>query len=116
MAINFEAANMAGYNNPKIEVFKAIGGENNTLSGAPSKSAILDCINRGSVPFIVLTLSGNMTYILPLSTAHTDGEKHSLLFSCLGTASNNQPFFIGVSYNKTNDYPVYAMIPIPISA
>ena len=23
MAINFEAANMAGYNNPKIEVFKA---------------------------------------------------------------------------------------------
>ena len=24
MAINFEAANMAGYNNPKIEVFKAI--------------------------------------------------------------------------------------------
>ena len=38
MAINFEAANMAGYNNPKIEVFKAtIDIENIKIIEAPSK-------------------------------------------------------------------------------
>ena len=116
MSINFEAANMAGYNNPKIEVFEAVAGENNTLSGAPSKSAILDCINRGSVPFIVLTLSGNITNILPITTASVTGNQYSFLFASIGIGVNNQPFFIGVIYKETNDYPVYAMFPIPISA
>ena len=56
MAINFEAANMAGYNNPKIEVFKAAANvETNTLISAPSKSEILRCLTRGSIPAILLT-------------------------------------------------------------
>ena len=42
MAINFEAANMAGYNNPKIEVFKAAADpETNTITSAPSKPKLL---------------------------------------------------------------------------
>ena len=56
MAINFEAANMAGYNNPKIEVFKAAANvETDTLISAPSKSEILRCLTRGSIPAILLT-------------------------------------------------------------
>ena len=56
MAINFEAANMAGYNNPKIEVFKAAANvETDALISAPSKSEIIRCLTRGSIPAILLT-------------------------------------------------------------
>ena len=59
MAINFEAANMAGYNNPQIEVFEAVldpSGE--TLTTAPRKPEIIRCLNRGSIPVIVMVPSG----------------------------------------------------------
>ena len=115
MAINFEAANMAGYNNPKIEVFSAIAGENNTLTGAPSKSALLDCINRGSLPFFVLTLSSNQTCILPLASAISDGNTYSLLFSCIAAFATNQPVFIGVIYTFTDNFPTYAVVPVPLA-
>ena len=56
MAINFEAANMAGYNNPKIEVFKAAADtDTDTLISAPSKTNIIRCLTRGSIPAILLT-------------------------------------------------------------
>lgn len=56
MAINFEAANMAGYNNPKIEVFKAATAPNtDTLISAPRKTEIIKCLTRGSIPAILLT-------------------------------------------------------------
>ena len=58
MAINFEAANMAGYNNPKIEVFKAaLAEDGKTLSQYPDKVTIMAAINRGSIPFILLNNS-----------------------------------------------------------
>ena len=68
MAINFEAANMAGYNNPKIEVFEARLGETG-VEHFPKKSVILDCINRGSVPFILVTFGSSRqpAYLLPFS-------------------------------------------------
>ena len=51
MAINFEAANMAGYNNPKIEVYKAALAEDaKTLAQYPDKVTIMAAINRGSIP------------------------------------------------------------------
>ena len=73
MAINFEAANMAGYNNPKIEVFEVTMGESG-VEQFPRKSVILDCINRGSVPFILITngSSYDPAYLLPLSFIDTD--------------------------------------------
>ena len=58
MAINFEAANMAGYNNPKIEVFKAaLATDGATLAQYPAHSAIIAAVNRGSIPFILLNNS-----------------------------------------------------------
>ena len=58
MAINFEAANMAGYNNPKIEVFKAaLAEDGQTLAQYPANSAIMAAVNRGAIPFILLNNS-----------------------------------------------------------
>ena len=73
MAINFAAANMAGYNNPQIEVFEVIMGETG-VEQFPRKSVILDCINRGSVPFILITYGSSYdpAYLLPLSFIDTD--------------------------------------------
>ena len=69
MAINFEAANMAGYNNPPIEVFKAIV-DINTMKAidAPSKTEIIRCLHRGSIPAIMQTA--------------TDGSEGNLLWIC----------------------------------
>ena len=67
MAINFEAANMAGYNNPKIEVFKAaLAEDGKTLAQYPAKVTIMAAINRGSIPFILLNDSAGGQYLLTL--------------------------------------------------
>ena len=59
MAIHFEAANMAGYNNPRIEVFKAaLAEDGNTLAQYPAKSAIIAALNRGSIPIILTQTAG----------------------------------------------------------
>ena len=78
MAINFEAANMAGYNNPQIEVFKAvIDLGTNAISSAPSKTEIIRCLNRGSIPAIMSTSpdgsEGNLLWVLTWVTA-PDGD------------------------------------------
>lgn len=77
MAINFEAANMAGYNNPKIEVFKAVlNPETSALVSYPKKSVIVGCINRGSVPFLIMTTpEGGLAQLLTLyNCAAAEGE------------------------------------------
>ena len=76
MAINFEAANMAGYNNPKIEVFKAALAEDGaTLAQYPDKAAIIAAINRGSLPFILLkiTTAGSVCVLPFHSWMSTEG-------------------------------------------
>ena len=79
MDINFAAANMAGYNNPQIEVFEAVLGESG-IEQFPRKSVISDCINRGSVPFILVTFGSSYqpAYLLPLS--FIDLEKNAFYF------------------------------------
>ena len=74
MAINFEAANMAGYNNPKIEVFKARSGDTTTLDYAPSKTDLLNCTHRGVIPFIMLNVVDNYYILLPCSAVLNDPE------------------------------------------
>ena len=85
MAINFEAANMAGYNNPKIEVFEAHANENLGIDNAPIKSEILHCLNRGCIPMIILSANAAA---LPATTlmflfAGAQGESDPVLsFQC----------------------------------
>ena len=97
MAINFEAANMAGYNNPKIGVFKAVVNPNDdTLISAPSKTHILNSLNRGAIPIMLLTYtdpSGSTdVFILRLHyMATVVGEGDTIQFDDATTAITYSP-------------------------
>ena len=82
MAINFEAANMAGYNNPQIEVFKmVINPDNDTTISAPSKTEIKSSINRGSIPLMLLTYpDGSIMYVLWISVVMPSAEGDTIQF------------------------------------
>ena len=70
MAINFEAANMVGYNNPKIEVFAITLGSDSNIATAPSKSELINCTQRGSIPFLYMEDHDQLTsWLLPLTSA-----------------------------------------------
>ena len=83
MDINFEAANMAGYNNPKIEVFKAtVDLETNKIIDAPHKAEIIRCLRRGSIPAIMQTTpDGSESNLLWLYTWATAAEGDSIYFA-----------------------------------
>lgn len=83
MAINVEAANMAGYNYPKIEVFKVTTDPTtNNVTDAPSKTEIIRCFNRGSIPAIMQTKSdGTEGNLLWFTTRLTDNEGDSIYFA-----------------------------------
>ena len=105
MAINFEAANMAGYNNPKIEVFKAVLNSVDKLVQYPSKTDILNCINRGALPFILLFMTNGDAFIpLPLTTIQENGGSATILF-CSTSKINGE---YAVLYEETSDTPVYS--------
>ena len=105
MAINFEAANMAGYNNPKIEVFKAVLNNIDELVQYPSKTDILNCINRGALPFILLFMTNGDAFIpLPLFIILEDGGSANILFR---STSKTQGEY-SVLYPQTSDTPVYS--------
>ena len=99
MAINFEAANMAGYNNPKIEVFKAtVDLTTNEISAAPSKPEIIRCLRRGSIPAILQTTpDGSRGNLLWLYTWTTDDAGDSITFSNLG---------LMIAYAPDSDSPI----------
>ena len=99
MAINFEAANMAGYNNPKIEVFKAtIDTMTNIISDAPRKTEIIRCLQRGSIPALMLTaLDGAENHLLWLYSWATAAEGDLIYFSNLAYI---------IAYNPDSDSPV----------
>ena len=101
MAINFEAANMAGYNNPKIEVFTAHANENLEIDSAPIKSDILQCLNRGCIPFIQLSynVEGMSQYYLFTFVAARDTAVNS-----------NLSFTATASYGETGDPQTVALV------
>ena len=82
MATNFEAANMAGYNNPKIEVFSAVTNpDDNTIISAPSKTEIIRCLRRGSIPAILQTIpDGSESNLYWIMTWATSAEGDSIIF------------------------------------
>ena len=86
MAINFEAANMAGYNNPPIEVFKAIADlSTNAISDAPSKTELIRCLHRGSIPAIMrISPDGSEGNLLWISTWGTVEGGDFIQFGSIG--------------------------------
>ena len=105
MAINFEAANMAGYNNPKIEVFKAAVSDDQKVT-APNKSILINCINRGSIPIIMLG-TNSAGYILHLNSWEDSIEGTALDFSTLSGASALPE--IALQYYANSDTPKMVM-------
>ena len=83
MAINFEAANMAGYNNPKIEVFEAVANPANyTVISAPSKTEIKKSLNRGTIPLMLLTdPNGTAVYVLWIHLVKSEEGGETINFS-----------------------------------
>ena len=99
MAINFEAANMAGYNNPKIEVFEAIVNfETNAITEAPSKTEVIRCLHRGSIPAIMCTTpDGSGGNLLWVYTWTTSNEGDTIMFG--------SPALI-IGYDLSSDSPI----------
>ena len=83
MAINFEAANMAGYNNPKIEVFTAVmDPETNAITSAPRKTEVVNCLSRGVIPLILLSYpDGSTVYMLWIHSVMPEGAGETIYFS-----------------------------------
>ena len=101
MAFNFEAANMAGYNNPKIEVFKAtIDIENIKITDAPSKTEILRCLRRGSIPAIMCSSpNGSEWNLLWVYTGVSDNGGDSIMFGNIA---------LTIGYDANSDSPIVA--------
>ena len=102
MGINFAAANMAGYNNPQIEVFALTLNDSGEIVEAPNQSVLSDCINRGSVPFTqTITTDRNFVYILPITYIAQQTDGLEFCFSAVvraGTAPSAIPSFVAVNY------------------
>ena len=83
MAINFEAANMAGYNNPKIEVFRVmVNPQDETIISAPSKTEIKSSLNRGAITLMLLTEpTGSFVYVLWVNLVNSSVEGDRIEFS-----------------------------------
>ena len=118
MAINFEAANMAGYNNPKIEVFAVTLNEEAAIATAPSKSELLNCTQRGSIPFLYITDPGQeTTWLLPLSHVNITGSgNYELSFSTVSYDSPGPYSLLSIFYPETGDtLPTLGMLEMPKS-
>ena len=105
MAINFEAANMAGYNNPKIEVFKAaLAEDGQTLAQYPNKAAIMGCINRGTIPAIICTNPvANQIFFLPLMIVQEAETSVTIYFAASSAAAGS----VTIAYSPDSDVPEY---------
>ena len=104
MAINFEAANMAGYNNPKIEVFEVALGESG-IERFPKKSVISDCINRGSVPFILLTSGSSRMPAYLLTFSYIDIDTNAIYFSVVDNSDATLIRVYSICYTADESTP-----------
>ena len=109
MAINFEAANMAGYNNPKIEVFKAHSSDRTTLDEAPTKTDILNCIRGGTIPYIMLNVLDVWQILLPCSAVLDDAAEGGTMicFTFKGTLTEGNTTEARILYPSGNNPPIF---------
>ena len=109
MAINFEAANMAGYNNPPVVVFSAVLDDDGNLSNFPDKTDIISALARGALPFLlVYLLKGAAANLFPLSYASsTSPGKYELSFSGVFYPGSGEVVSKGSIYYPISGDPVY---------
>ena len=77
MAINFEAANMAGYNNPRFTVLKAEAEALGALISYPSYEEVTGLIASGVIPLLAVRTPGGtdpaVEHILALAALYDNG-------------------------------------------
>ena len=107
MAINFEAANMAGYNNPKACVFPVavkMNGTNLVVDGTLNYSAITNIIKSGYMPSLFVTLPSGDTAVLQLSAINAEG--HYIFSAAMHTTdSPDVRKLISILYGEHFDAP-----------
>ena len=114
MAINFAAANMAGYNNPEVQVFPVtVQSVSNGIKvfGAPSYSTITNIIKSGYMPTLFATLPTGDKAVLPLTAINHTG---TYIFSAAirtSTAANSEQL-LSILYGENFDSPVFEAIEI----
>ena len=108
MAINFEAANMAGYNNPEIEIVNLVTDNEGNVINPPTYEIISKILRRGVIPFLAVTdASRIMYYALSLSYCSSS----LITFSCITQSSTTQGSmlaeFISVKFTPDSDSPIF---------
>ncbi|MGM9827329.1 MAG: hypothetical protein ACI30O_03955 [Muribaculaceae bacterium] len=108
MAINFEAANMAGYNNPKIEIVTLLLDAKGRPENPPTYETMSKIIRRGVVPFLIVTDPNGYFYgVLPLS--YYDNKNGFMIFSCSTQntrGDEDNMLFISVKFRSGSDSPI----------
>ena len=107
MAINFEAANMAGYNNPRVQVFPVtveLGSQGFIVVGAPSYSTFTNIIKSGYMPTLFATLPTGDRAVLPLTAINYEGVYIFSAAMKTSTAANSEKL-ISILYGEPFDSP-----------
>ena len=106
MSINFEAANMVGYNNPDVCIlraaFDATGSE---VLSAPSFATINNLVKSGFMPVVYVTVAGGDSVVMPLATTSAAGD---YLFSCVYiTGGTSTPIVATLLFSQNSDNPAF---------
>ena len=109
MNINFAAANMAGYNNPEIEIVTFLLGDTEPRTTYETISKIL---KRGAIPFLSIPdPAGGAGQLIPIS--YYNSALGVITFSVItqtGAAESDTMSFISVKFIRGADAPILKLI------
>lgn len=111
MAINFEAGNMAGYNNPEVYVLRvSLDAASGGFLYTPAVSAINNIVKSGFMPVVCLTGGGN-TFVMPLTSISGDGD---YIFSStyIATDGSSTPILTTLVFSQNSDNPTLVSKPL----
>ena len=111
MAINFEAANMAGYNNPEVYMLRASSNaETGEILYAPRVSEINNIVKSGFMPVVCLA-GGGYTFVLPLACISADGD---YIFSNIYLSNDGSftPIVSTLLFSQNSDTPALVSKPL----
>lgn len=109
MSINFEAANMAGYNNPEMYIFPVTvtaGGAGIEVVGAPSYSTLTNIIKSGYIPVLFASLPTGDRAVLPL-TAITNEEQYIFSIATATSTTPNSEQLISIIFGAAFEHPIF---------
>ena len=113
MSINFAAANMAGYNNPAIEIVTLVMDKKGNFINPPTYEIISKILGRGAIPFLAITNAPrSVCSVLPLS--YYDTEHGFIQFSqCTQSTPADQDtmLFLSARFRSGSDTPTLKQIP-----